>query len=1406
MATHPSPASFDERPQHAEVPLRFTATDFGKYLEQARDVAGLTQEALVEKINEIIALKNRDLPTKKKIPLMNKRIYGNLERHERYPTYEEFEPIYQALSELLLVPFSSEESERYVTLAQARFAQRKRRPKQGYVPTSSDWQDLPRKLTAFDQRRGGEQKGKVPYLFPVPSATPPTQIRLSAKVVSLLNIDTRYVIERDRYVENTIQWWGEGKRLIISRAIAGTGKTRAFYLLLKRISRAQNHWPFYYLLSPGNQTPDDHLDSLLSLLSTDLQLPSPEDEHITREERMEQIFTELIRCSKQELRIAILVDDAHLLLDPSSGTLSAPWQHFLDQWIAREHNGVLCLATREWPHWKGRDRSFIKEFDLEPLSPAAGATVWKRFGFDDVPDKLLEEASSKCGGYPQWIELRASDLDQPGHQYLWPRAGSEVGHYTSESADNQHTRRIKDWLQEETIFDMFTDVGAREELAQVFTRELSYWGQQVLDLLTASPLGVPFPLLQQEFDHPELALDELMRRSLLDRDSFKQGRAALVSLAREARLHQFSKELREQIEQRVSDLYASWLYDLQQYQDDTEQAALTAELVVLYIKRQQYLHAGELLVTYGWLCAQLGHMSRIERYASAVRPLSFSSPEEEDGRALLHYRIMSLIGKKVNAKDRYYAYKNIYMQVQAGKMSLQPHAEIHIVHEILVPEIQSARYEQGLLLLDEALDRIVQSHQISAEVRASWNQSKARLLARWSEAEGRNGNHEKALALKKECVQIINETIELWEKCLSFASPLYKKLLEYKLGRSYNDSAFRQRLLGNIDAAYDAIQKCLELKRDKKAARPRSLAVAHGEHAQILAVQGELLQADAENAQALSIQQDLLQKGDTSVATDIGMLLVERGNILMQQARTVEAGPLFKEGIRLIGDSDSRRAFRDDAEKQIHIIDTTSHYRLDAQWAERYFQLASYDDIDWVSPAGPFSDEEWYEWETLLARRQEENVKVQMDAILLQSRQRELQQCFVEQREPCFHYPTIAIEVVQQHIAGFERLLTEITTQEQHAIVQRHYQARIQEHLSLLQLYKAIYKKDGASAWEYNQHLYGIPNVPEMTIALRPFVDMLLRARADSKVSSLAEQLLEQIRTWGLSPEDFQHQSKEPEQERRKKQSSTARELEKKTVSPELAQRFFEDVLYSFYHFHDWRVRIMPTRDMAHVESHLRLFILPNQQVSVKKLRELLAEEIETHIYRAMTGSTSPFMLLGSGTAGYRETEEALAIHAKTGEQEFQKKSWLGTLATGLMAGIISPPLPFSALETFLEKSFLIRNIMSDRYETHTEAAKAAREDALERAVRTVRGVPDLTLPGTCCLLDRGYLKGYLDLSDFLREGGDTQHLLVGKIGIKDLQDMEQIHLLIPTIPQQHLAENLDIYAHIRKIEGHCRY
>ena len=104
-----------------------------------------------------------------------------------------------------------------------------------------------------------------------------------------------------------------------------------------------------------------------------------------REERMERIFTELARCSKHGLRLAVLLDDAHLLLD-ASGQIPACWQEFFDLWIGRAHSGpALPGHARMAATGRGKDRKFLKEIELQPLSPEGRSSCsGNDFGFDDV--------------------------------------------------------------------------------------------------------------------------------------------------------------------------------------------------------------------------------------------------------------------------------------------------------------------------------------------------------------------------------------------------------------------------------------------------------------------------------------------------------------------------------------------------------------------------------------------------------------------------------------------------------------------------------------------------------------------------------------------------------------------------------------------------------------------------------------------------------------------------------------------------------------------------------------------------------------------------------------------------------------------------------------------------------------
>src|SRR5579859_548693 len=348
---------------------------FGKFLARARQNTGLGQEAITQGINEFLAANNRTQ--------IGWQAYSWLERDNRYPNFDEIGPIYQILSQLSPYPFSLQIRKHYIALAAKRFSQRKRKQRGRFEPTLKDWGTLLEDLTAFDRQieRLHAQKAQI-HTLP-PSNMP--QICLSGQTQRILNANTSFVIGREPFVQEMLLQWSEGKRIFVTKGMAGAGKTKTMYLLLQRIGVMEYKWPMYYSFPPSDKTSIDQLDTFLSQLYTDLQLPPLEEEHVSRDAMIENILVEMKRCSEYGVGIAILLDDLQTILD-QEGDLPEPWQEFLDAFVQYKHSAVIYIATREWPQWHGPNWSFLKVEDLPKLSADDGIAIWKRCGFDDVYD------------------------------------------------------------------------------------------------------------------------------------------------------------------------------------------------------------------------------------------------------------------------------------------------------------------------------------------------------------------------------------------------------------------------------------------------------------------------------------------------------------------------------------------------------------------------------------------------------------------------------------------------------------------------------------------------------------------------------------------------------------------------------------------------------------------------------------------------------------------------------------------------------------------------------------------------------------------------------------------------------------------------------------------------------------
>src|SRR5207248_11490651 len=144
------------------------------------------------------------------------------------------------------------------------------------------------------------------------------------------------------------------------------------------------------------------------------------------------------------------------------------------------------------------------------------------------------------------------------------------------------------------------------------------------------------------------------------------------------------------------------------------------------------------------------------------------------------------------------------------------------------------------------------------------------------------------------------------------------------------------------------------------------------------------------------------------------------------------------------------------------------------------------------------------------------------------------------------------------------------------------------------------------------------------------------RAHKHPQATLLIEPLMLQLKQWHLHASDFlDHDTigvgNVEQGEQGQDRDSNQKTQEKKVFSPTAVQHFFQDVFYSDYHATDWDIVVEPARENTYIDVDIKILSLPQRPFSTEKIRHLLAEEIETHAFRSMTGRRSPLALLASG-------------------------------------------------------------------------------------------------------------------------------------------------------------------------------
>ncbi len=162
------------------------------------------------------------------------------------------------------------------------------------------------------------------------------------------------------------------------------------------------------------------------------------------------------------------------------------------------------------------------------------------------------------------------------------------------------------------------------------------------------------------------------------------------------------------------------------------------------------------------------------------------------------------------------------------------------------------------------------------------------------------------------------------------------------------------------------------------------------------------------------------------------------------------------------------------------------------------------------------------------------------------------------------------------------------------------------------------------------------------------------------------------------------------------------------------------------------------------------LIISDDASIFRERAEALIQHEVGTHLVTQVNGSAQPVSTMGTGLAGYDETQEGLAV--------------LAEIAVGGLT------------------AFRLRQLASRVVSVHTMLLGASFVESHEELVAA--GVPAGTAFSTVMRIYRAggyskdaiYLRGLLDLLEHVGQGGSLDLFYLGKFSLQDLPLVEDLH------------------------------
>lgn len=189
-----------------------------------------------------------------------------------------------------------------------------------------------------------------------------------------------------------------------------------------------------------------------------------------------------------------------------------------------------------------------------------------------------------------------------------------------------------------------------------------------------------------------------------------------------------------------------------------------------------------------------------------------------------------------------------------------------------------------------------------------------------------------------------------------------------------------------------------------------------------------------------------------------------------------------------------------------------------------------------------------------------------------------------------------------------------------------------------------------------------------------------------------------------------------------------------------------------------WKIKKVDLVTSANVNCEKRrLELKKRERMQQNYIDRLKVHEIGTHALRFENGRLQPLEILKYGLANYLSTEEGLAMYSEE------------------ISGVSSQEIKRNYAGRVLAVHYALQFGFDKTYKNLLKYFKP--KVALKLTIRAKRGLADTSKPGGFTK-DHVYLKGYLEVKNYAKKHS-LKDLYIGKVGIKDLDNLKKTNLLI---------------------------